>query len=329
MKRIDSNILVIGCGTWPTTIAKILAENGHPVRIWCHRDAIIREINGSHTHQKVLPGVTLPEGLVAVSDLQSELQQCSAVVVGLASSYLYQVQTNGVLDVPVLSLTKGFLPEPYIRVSEYLVQHFHRSKIAVLSGPNLAKEIANKQLSATVIASESIEIASFFQKQLSNNYFRAYTSLDVPGVELGGVLKNIMAIAAGISDGMSLGSNAKAALVSRGLREMIRLSESFGAKPETLFGLSGLGDLIATCDSVQSRNYRVGLGLAQGKSLETILEELGQHAEGVNTTKQVMSYANHHHIEMPMTSAVYDVLFSKVTIKQALETLMNRELKAE
>lgn len=329
MRRIKSDILVIGCGTWPTTIAQVLAENGNQVALWCHRPQLIEEINTTHTHSKLLPDVRLSPNICAVEDLSDSVRHASAVIIGLASSYLHQIPQNLSTQSPVLSLTKGLLPHPYIRVSEFLKTCFINAPISVLSGPNLAKEIIQKKPSATVIASEDQETAQFFQKILSNSYFRAYTSKDVPGVELGGVLKNVMAIASGISDGLHLGSNAKAALITRGLQEILRFTSHFGASKDTVFGLSGLGDLIATCDSIQSRNYRVGLGLAEGKPLDTILQTLGQHAEGVNTTKEVVNFAEMYHIDMPVTKAVYDVLYNGITPKQALHQLMARELKAE
>ena len=331
MRKIASKISVVGCGTWPTTIAKLLAENGHEVSIWCHRQGVADEINTQHAHTKVLPDVILPKNLTATLDMAHALHQSDAVIIGLASSYYSHIPDilKNAGKSPVLSLTKGLLPDPDFLISTYLTKGFGAQRIAVLSGPNLAKEIAHKKPSATVIASKNKKIATYFQHTLSNAYFRAYTSRDIVGVELGGVLKNTMAIAVGVSDGLGLGSNAKAALITRGLNEMIRFSKSFGAKADTLVGLSGLGDLIATCDSHQSRNYRVGMGLARGEKCDDILKNLGQHAEGVNTTRMVVEHARYHDISMPVTEAAYDVLFNNVTAKQAFEILMKRELKQE
>ena len=331
MRRIASKISVVGCGTWPTTIAKILVENGNDVTIWCHRQSIADEINEQHTHKKVLPDCPLPQRLFATTDLKKACEYSDAIVIGLASSYYYHIPevANHVTKKPILSLTKGLLSDQHLVISTYLCDVFKSSPIAVLSGPNLAKEIAFKKPAATVVASPDSSPAHFFQNALSNTYFRVYTSSDRVGVELGGVLKNIMAIAAGISDKLGLGSNAKAALITRGLQEMVRFSSMLQAKPETLYGLSGLGDLIATCDSSQSRNYRVGLGLASGLSVDTILKELGQHAEGINTTKVVIKQAQEWGVDMPISQAVHDVLFSEVSPHDALMNLMKRGLKAE
>ncbi len=331
MRRIASKVSIIGCGTWPTTLAKVLAENGHRVSMWCHRQAIVDEINIAHSHNKVLPGISLPETVYATGDLKEALQNSESVIIGLASSYYTHIEAVASLvqGQPILSLTKGLLPEPHMLISRYLSEMFKHSPIAVLSGPNLAKEIAQRKPSATVIASQDESVAKGFQTLMSNSYFRAYTSVDPVGVELGGVLKNIMAIAVGINDGLALGSNAKAALITRGLQEMVRFAKTFDAKTETLYGLSGLGDLIATCDSSQSRNYTVGLGLASGQSLDGIISALGQHAEGVNTTKVVVLHARAKGVQMPVSEAVYDVLFKTITPQQAIQKLMNRELKPE
>lgn len=323
---------VIGCGAWGTTLAKVLAENNHEVMIWCHRQALADSINTFNKQPKALPTITLPTSIKASTNINQVAHFGDAFVNGLASSFLFHYETFSTVlaGKPVLSLTKGLMKEgESLFVSDYLNRILPNSELALLSGPNLALEIANKKPAAAVISSKNEEVATYYQALISNQYFRAYTLTDLTGVEIGGVLKNIMAIGAGCVDGLELGENAKAALITRGLQEMIRFGQSYGASKETFYGLSGIGDLIATCHSSQSRNWRVGQALAKNESLENILKELNAVAEGVNTTRIVAKIAKEKNIEMPITLTLNDVLFNQLDPREGLSLLMNRNLKSE
>eukprot|EP01047_Picozoa_sp_COSAG01_P064932 COSAG01_NODE_8676_length_2701_cov_1.212529_4_plen_240_part_01 len=235
-------ISVIGCGPWALTIAKVLAENGHAIQIWCHEQTIAEQINNEHTHD-LLPNLKLPEHIQATHDLNKCLASCEAIIFGIASSFIDLIDHfPKTFNKPVLILTKGLLEKKNtIFVFEYLAQQLKNSCISILSGPNLALEIAEQKPAAAVVASSNEKNARFFQEALSNTYFRTYTSSDIKGVALGGILKNIMAIAGGCSDGLNLGMNSKSALLARSLQEIIRFGVHFGGQEHSFYGLSGLG----------------------------------------------------------------------------------------
>jgi len=324
---------VIGCGAWATTMAKLLAENEHAVRLWCHDSKIAEDINQRHLNSLCLPSVGLPEEIEASTDLSSVVNEASVLILGVASSFVDIVKqiVDGASGKPILILTKGLLEDQdHLFVSDYVGSILGEQNVGILSGPNLAGEIAEGLPAATVIASRNDDVSTTFQSLLSNSYFRVYTSKDVRGVELGGLLKNIYAIAAGALDGKGLGSNAKSALMSRSLQEMIRFGMSYGAEQQTFFGLSGLGDLITTCSSKKSRNWRVGHALAETGSLDEAIKAVsGAVAEGVKTSKIVNKVAVERNIEMPIASEIYRVLFEGKPLEKALDALMNRELKPE
>ncbi|RAP39187.1 glycerol-3-phosphate dehydrogenase [Candidatus Marinamargulisbacteria bacterium SCGC AAA071-K20] len=334
-KKIVSKykIGVLGCGAWGTTIAKMCAENGHDVTVWTHTPEIAEEINSIHENTALLKGIQLPESLKASPNLSDVCNNSDAFIFAIASPYLDAVKDfnqPALKEKPMLSVTKAFLSEEkgYF-VTKFLEKHLGVQKLAIMSGPNLASEIAMKKPAASVIASEDDSIASMFQDILSNDYFRIYRSNDVTGVECGGILKNIIAIASGCIDGLGFGENTKAALVTRGIQEMIRFGMAFGASEKTFYGLSGFGDLLATCNSDKSRNWRVGYQFSQGKSLEYILTSLGAVAEGVYTTKVAYPISKSMSLELPITSEVYKVLFEGKDPKKSIKDLMNRDLKPE
>jgi glycerol-3-phosphate dehydrogenase (NAD(P)+) len=324
---------VLGCGAWGTTIAKVCAENGNDVVIWCHDSAIADEINTKHLNTTLLKGVELPETLTASTDLSVVCKDSDAFIFAIASPYLDAVKDfnePALKEKPMLSVTKAFLSkEKEYFVTKFLERHLEVSKLAILSGPNLASEISQKKPAASVVASENEEVAAYFQKILSNDYFRLYQSSDVTGVECGGILKNVIAIASGCIDGLGFGENTKAALVTRGIQEMIRFGTAFGAQEKTFYGLSGFGDLLATCNSNKSRNWQVGYQFSQGKTLDDILNTLGAVAEGVYTTKVVHPISKSMDINMPITSEVFQVLFEGKDPKTSIKDLMSRDLKTE
>lgn len=327
-----TKVTVIGCGAWAMTISKILAENQHQVLVWCHRDALAEDINQNHQQSKVLPGVILPNGVKATTNLKKAIEYSRYCVFGLASSFLSVVDDMVpyyTADKLMLSLTKGILKDEDGLFVSALLKRKLNAPLAVLSGPNIAIEIANRLPAATVIASTDHRVSKKFQKLLSNSRFRVYTSKDPIGVEIGGMLKNIIAIAAGCIDGLTLGNNAKATLISRGIKEMVRFGKLYRARVKTFYGLSGLGDLVTTCMSNRSRNWQVGHGLTKGQSLAEILNHLNAVAEGVKTTAVVYELAKKKEIDMPIVNQVFSLLYENKSPEEALNALMSRKLKAE
>ncbi|MDR2431995.1 MAG: NAD(P)-dependent glycerol-3-phosphate dehydrogenase [Candidatus Margulisbacteria bacterium] len=324
---------VIGCGAWGTTLAKVLAENGHSIRIWCHSEKLAAEIN-ARENKTLLNGIALPDNIQGETSLAAALQDAELAVLVTASRYFRAtaVKLRGLLaaDCLLLSATKG-LDETGQRMSGVLSEVLpeHAQRIAVLSGPNISREIAEQKVSAAVIAARQKTTAEAIQKLFNNNYFRVYTNDDVAGVEIGGAVKNIIAIAAGIIDGLNLGNNAKAALLVRGMVEIARLAAALGGRAETVFGLTGIGDLIATCSSSLSRNHYVGVELAQGKTLPEILKGMRAVAEGVPTTKLAHALAQKTGAAMPITAQMYAILYENKPIPAAINELMSRALKPE
>jgi len=319
---------VLGCGAWATTVAKMLAENGHHVSLWCHRSAYVDTINTTRTNTLSLPGILLPDTLSPTLDLQC-IETSDAVILGVPSIYLGPLflQLTRLQRRPILSLIKGVLQRPDWQLSHYFATHFE-APYALLSGPNLAKEIATGCPAASVVASAHLDIATFFQRHLSRPYFRIYTSDDVCGVELGGILKNVMAIAAGICDGHQWGLNAKASLLTRALKEMTTFGAHFGAKTDTFYGLSGLGDLMATAHSEASRNWQIGHKIANGLPLNAV--SLGSAIpEGVRTTLLLKDVAKENNLHLPILSEVCSILEGKSRPKDSLSALMGRALTTE
>lgn len=321
---------VIGCGAWATTVASLLAYNNHKVMMWCHKPEYAQAIHYRHENP-IMPGIELPLSLQASTVMDTVLHESQFLIWGIASPYVKE--TVALLKpfqptLPLLSLTKGLLNNDTLFTSDFLNQELAKCSIAVLSGPNLALEIMHKKPAASVVASENSDTAKAFQGLLSSSSLRLYTSPDIRGVELGGILKNIMAIASGITDGLNLGNNAKAALITRGLQEMIRFGTRFNAKPETFYGLSGLGDLLATCHSTNSRNWQVGSKIGQGEALDTV--SLGSSVpEGIKSVKIVAHIANSLRIDMPITQVLYKILYEQMPVSEAVQLLMNRDSKSE
>ncbi len=303
----QKTLTVIGAGAWGTALADLASRNDHLVRIWSRSS---------------------PETLAESADGADVI--LSAVSMKGVRSVIEQLQ---VLDIPketiFITATKGLDPETTHTPSQIWQEAFPDNPVVVLSGPNLSKEIKKGLPAATVVASENEKAACFAQMIFSSETFRVYVNTDPLGTELGGTLKNVVAIASGVCDGLQLGTNAKAALLTRALPEMIRVGTQLGAETETFFGLSGLGDLLATCDSPLSRNYQVGYGLAQGKTLDEILENLEGTAEGVNTANVLVKLANNEQIPVPIARQVYRLLKGQSTPEEAVQALMERELKAE
>ncbi len=322
-------IAVLGGGSFGTVLANIAAENGHDVKLWLRDPVRADELNNSHENSRYLPGYLLSDSLVASADLQAVLESADLVFVSIPSASFRAVVQQAAAylspDQMIVSTTKGIEAESFSLMSQILREELPQARIGVLSGPNLAKEIAARQLTATVIASDEAELRNRVQQVLHRNYFRVYASSDSYGVELGGTLKNIYAIAAGLSAALGMGENTKSMLMTRSLAEMSRFAVCMGANPMTFIGLAGVGDLIVTCMSPLSRNYRVGYALGQGKSLEEAVSVLGQVAEGVNTIKQVKEKAAAMDVYMPLVSALYAVVFEHAPIADVVKMLMTNE----
>jgi len=321
-------IAVIGAGSWGTTLARIMAENGNPVLLWARQQAKADEINKNHENSRYLPKVKLPRRLKASTDLERVCTAGSLILLVVPSHAVrkiaYEMGPYLRGDQMIVHATKGIEIETGKRMSQVLREETCIRKIGVLSGPNLAGELVQHMPAGTLIASNFIEVFARAQAALHNSYFRVYAGHDVIGAEVGGAYKNIIAIAAGVADGTRLGDNTKALLLTRGLNEMARLGVTMGAQIVTFGGMAGIGDLMATCASTLSRNHQVGERLAKGQRRKQIESEMSMVAEGIKTSKAVHRYATHKGLELPISIAVHDLLYSRKSVKRVLEELMAR-----
>lgn len=329
-------ITVIGAGSWGTALSMVLADNGHGVRIWGNKAEQIHEINEKHTNETYLPEIQLPKtikGYVSLEEAMSGIDTVLLVVPTKAIRSVIQQLKNFVKQpITIIHASKGIEPGSFKRISEMIEEEMPKElveSIVVLSGPSHAEEVSLRHPTTLTAASYHLQAAEKTQKLFMNTNFRVYTNRDVLGVELGGALKNIIALGAGISDGLGYGDNAKAALISRGLTEITRLGCEMGANPLTFAGLTGVGDLIVTCTSVHSRNWRAGNLLGKGHNLEEVLENMGMVVEGVRTAEAAYHLAGKLYIEMPITNAIYNVLFNGKNAKEEVDKLMGRTGKGE
>lgn len=322
------NISVIGAGSWGTALAVLLAEKGFNVKLWARREEIAREIESKRENSQYLPGIKMPGNLIANCSLKDAVEGTDIIVSAIPSQFLREI-LEGVKKIYnsqiVVSLTKGLEHPTSKRMSEVIEEVLGKSaKIVVLSGPNHAEEVSRKMPTATVVASKSKKAGKLVADCLATPYFKAYQLADITGVEICGALKNITAMATGVGDGLGFGDNARASIITLGLVEMNNFGRHFGAKRGTVYGLAGVGDLIATCTSRHSRNRFVGENLAKGKTMEEIRKEMhGMVAEGIPTTKAVYEYSMKHRIEMPLTCQAYQVLFEKKDLRKAIVDLLN------
>lgn len=325
-------VFVVGDGSWGTALAVVLGAAGHRVHLWSHFPEQARAMVEHRENRGFLPGIELPDTVEPTSSLE-HLNTSDYILVVYPSKYLGgildQLATVADQSVPVISCTKGIHPDGMIRPSEMIRQRLPEAPLAVLSGPSHAEEVARFLPATVVCASPQEELAVAVQEDFSTPTLRIYTSTDLLGVELAAALKNVMAIAAGISDGLELGDNAKSALMVRGLAEMTRFATAMGALPETLSGLSGIGDLITTCISPHGRNRAVGLAIARGQTLEDITGNTRMVAEGVLTARSILSMARKLNIEMPITAQINAVLFDGKAPHEAVTELMTRKGKSE
>jgi glycerol-3-phosphate dehydrogenase (NAD(P)+) len=326
------DIGIVGAGAWGTTLSAHLARSGHRVLLWAFEPEVAGEINIKGRNSVFLPELDLAAGIEATSDI-SDLRHIDRLLIAIPSAYLAdtlaRLQSHICPGAWILSATKGFLGPDLMRPTEFLSAKLPGHPLGALSGPNLAREVARELPAISLVASDDERLIGEFQRLLSTERFRVYGSKDVAGCELGGALKNIIAIAAGVADGLDLGQNALAGLITRGLAEMMKLGSELGASERTFFGVSGMGDLICTCQSRLSRNHQVGQRIAGGETLEQIVRSMAAVAEGIDTTKHVHAYAQAHTLDLPITRAVFDVLFKQADPARALRDLMTRALKME
>ncbi|WP_082233983.1 NAD(P)H-dependent glycerol-3-phosphate dehydrogenase [Halobacillus massiliensis] len=326
-----SKVAVLGAGSWGTALAIVLADNGHDVHLWSHRKEHAEKINETHQNEKYLKDITIPSNVTASADMEAVVEGTDHIILVVPTKAIREVCKELVeyLDKKVVltHASKGIEPETYKRVSEVIAEEIPRNKyedIVVLSGPSHAEEVSLRHPTTVTVSAEDLSVAKSVQDLFINEQFRVYTSPDLVGVELGGSLKNIIALGAGISDGLGFGDNAKAALITRGLAEIARLGTSMGANPLTFSGLTGVGDLIVTCTSSHSRNWRAGYKLGSGANLDEVLEEMGMVVEGVRTTKAAHQLSKKQDVDMPITQGIYEVLFEDADPRDVVTKLMTR-----
>jgi glycerol-3-phosphate dehydrogenase (NAD(P)+) len=327
-----TKVAVIGAGSWGTAVAAIVAHNA-PVTLWARRKDLADAINNRHVNSDYLPDYPLPDGVVASDDLGAVLDGAAVVVMAVPSHGFRQVLTDArphlAAGAPVISLAKGLEQGTLLRMTEVVSEVVPDHPTGVLTGPNLAKEVLAGHPSASVVALADETVCTELQSLFRADTFRVYTNLDVVGCEIAGALKNVMAIAAGMADGMGFGANTKAALITRGLAELTRLGVALGGDPLTFSGLAGMGDLIATCISPQSRNRYVGEQLGKGRVLDDVVAEMNMVAEGVKTSRVVLELASRYGVEMPIAEQVAAVLDGTTTARAVIPALMQRVAKPE
>ena len=324
---------VLGGGSWGTALAAHLVRSGHEVRLWVRNPEVAREVNERGENSAYLSGIRLPATLRATCDLRDAVVPAETVLVVIPSEFCREVYRGLApllaADALLVSATKGLEIDSLLRMTEVAEQETGARPLAVLSGPSFALEVAREQPTAVVVASRDLATAESIQRRLSSRTFRAYSSDDVVGVELAGALKNVIAIAAGIVDGLGYGHNTVAALITRGLAEIARLAVAQGGRPDTLAGLAGLGDLVLTCTGSLSRNRRLGQALGRGRSLREVLAESTMVVEGVRTTLAACHLASRAGIEMPIVLQMKAVLYEAKPPAEAVDELMLRSLKRE
>lgn len=331
-----TKITVFGMGSFGTALANVLAENGHTVLMWGKNEDSVKELNDHHQNNRYLKDVILNSSIKATSDINEAVNFTDIYLMALPTKAMREVtsQIDGLINSKktFIHVAKGIENDTFKRVSEMIedsISEEHNGGIGVLSGPSHAEEVVIKQPTTVAASSKDEKVSELIQDLFMNDYLRVYTNNDLVGVELGGALKNIIAVASGIVAGMGYGDNAKAALMTRGLAEISRLGEKLGADPKTFLGLGGIGDLIVTCTSTHSRNYTLGYKLGQGQTMDEALNEMNMVVEGIYTTNSVYHLAKQQNVDMPITNALYKVLFEDKPVKDSVKDLMGRDKKSE
>ncbi len=328
------HISVLGAGSWGTALAILLARNHHVTKLWSHSEESAQRLEQTRCNHRYLPDIQLPEGLTVTSDLQSAVTSANVILFAVPSpvfvTTLEKIQPYLDKSSSIAWATKGLDPETGLLLDNIVAEKLSaNTPVAVISGPSFAKEVAAGLPTAITIASPDRDHAETVADLFRNPQFRVYTSQDMIGVQLGGAIKNILAIATGVADGLGFGTNTRAALMTRGLTEMMRFGVQFGGDKETFMGLTGLGDIILTCTDDQSRNRRFGLGIGRGHSIEQAIASIAQEIEGIPTTKTIYQLAQKHGIDMPITEQVYKVLYQNASPKDAVNNLLSRQPKPE
>lgn len=333
---MTERIGVIGAGSWGTTLADLLARKGHAVTLWCYEPELVAEMRATGVNSRYLPDISLLPSLTWTNSLSEAVADAGLVLFVSPTQVMRSVLELALphlpVGIPLVSASKGIELGTLLTMSQLfsrLLPESRRREIAVLSGPSFAREVARRMPTAVTVAASDDEVARQVQTAFTTDYFRVYTNRDLVGVELGGAIKNVIAIAAGISDGLGFGHNTRAALITRGLAEMSRLGRALGAEPATFAGLAGMGDLVLTCTGDLSRNRTVGVRIGQGETLGAILASMTMVAEGVKTTESAWMLAQRFGVEMPIIEQVYRVIHEGTSARQAVIELMTRNLKAE
>jgi glycerol-3-phosphate dehydrogenase (NAD(P)+) len=331
-----TNVAVLGAGAWGTALAKLLADKHNPTMLWSHRREVADHVNEHHVNERYLPTAELPANLRATTDLEEALAGAELVVIVIPSHGLRQVIRDARRHIPsgalLCSASKGIENDSLMLMSDVLLEelgHAAQPRLTYLSGPSFAKEVAARHPTTVVVAGTSERETEAVQHLFATDLFRTYASHDVVGVEVGGALKNVIAIAAGVADGLGFGHNTRAGLITRGLAEIGRLAAHKGANPLTLAGLAGMGDLVLTCTGELSRNRTVGVELGKGRTLGDILATLGHVAEGVKTTRSAYDLSVKYGVDMPITVETYRILYDDKPPRQAVVDLMTRALTKE
>jgi glycerol-3-phosphate dehydrogenase (NAD(P)+) len=333
---LDIRIGVVGAGSWGTALANLLADKGYAVSLWVFESEVEKQILNERENKIFLPGVKLSERLIPSGELREVVTGKDLLLVVVPSHVMREISQKFSPHVSenalVVSASKGIENITHLTMSQVLqetIPHIAENRFAALSGPSFAKEVAGKVPTLISVASKDAESASFIQRVFATSYFRVYTNNDMIGVEVGGAIKNVIAIASGIIDGLGLGLNTRAALITRGLTEIRRLGTHMGARPDTFAGLSGIGDLLLTCTGALSRNYTVGKKIGEGKKADEILSEMRMVAEGVKTAKSVYNLSRNLGVDMPICHEIYRILYENDSPIEAVRRLMTRELKNE
>lgn len=328
-----TKIGVIGGGSWGTALAVLLANKNHEVHMWIRNQEQLEEIVDLNENRKYLPGIIIPKNLQVTKDITKAIYNKDLLVLSIPSHGIRETLNSCKKyikkDQIIVNVAKGIENNTLLRVSEIVGEILPDNPFAVLSGPSHAEEVGKDMPTTVVSASVDKDVAKYVQDVFMSPYFRVYTNPDVVGVELGGSLKNVIALGAGISDGLGYGDNTKAALMTRGIIEMSRLGEKMGANSETFAGLAGIGDLIVTCTSVHSRNRKAGILIGEGQSMKEAIESVGMVVEGIRTTKSTYELAKNHNIVMPITNEIYEVLYKDKEVENSVVNLMLRDKKHE
>lgn len=327
-----ANITILGGGTWAMGLALVLDKNGHKVTVWSAVEKEINMLRDTHRHNQ-LPDVVIPDTLEFTLDDEMAVSCADVLVMAVASTYTRSTAKRIAKyvkpDQIIVTVAKGIEENTLMTQTQIVEDEIKGVKVAVLSGPSHAEEVSKFMATTVVVGCEDDDVAKYIQNIFMNDYFRVYTSSDVLGIEIGGSVKNVIALAAGVGDGLGGGDNAKAAIITRGIAEMSRLGSAMGCKPETFSGLTGIGDLIVTCASMHSRNRRAGILIGQGKTMQEAMDEVQMVVEGVYSAKAAIALARKYNVEMPIVEQVNLVLFENKSAVAAFTDLMNRDRKAE